>query len=176
MFTSILRVGDSISPSGIFFFALALVLLVTLGALVVGVDRYLDTRIPTLSNAVGDARAVGRLLETQLGYEVVLLENATRPAVVSALSRLSLELGPQDSVVIYYAGHGELVEATRQGYWQLADSRAGFRTSHPPRRRLQALRAHAGAGRRIADQRRAGADLARRPLRATAEIGTAAGW
>jgi hypothetical protein len=33
-------------------------------------------------------------------------------------------MAPQDSVVVYYAGHGELVEATGQGYWLLSDSTA----------------------------------------------------
>ena len=37
---------------------------------------------------------------------------------------MALELRPHDSVAIYYAGHGELVEATQLGYWQLADAQA----------------------------------------------------
>jgi hypothetical protein len=73
---------------------------------------------------VGDARALGDVLETQLGYETVVLENVTRKSMVSALNRLALELGPKDSVILYYAGHGELVEATKLGYWLLADSDA----------------------------------------------------
>jgi uncharacterized caspase-like protein len=91
-------------------------------ALVIGVDRYDDPTIPALANAVGDARAIGKVLESQLGYETVVLENATKKAVVSALNGLAVELGPKDSVILYYAGHGELVEATKLGYWQLSDS------------------------------------------------------
>ena len=93
-------------------------------ALVIGVDAYQDQRIPPLSNAVNDARSVARLFETALGYETVLLANATRSDVVSAMNQLALELGPADSVIVYYAGHGQLIEATGLGYWQLADSDA----------------------------------------------------
>lgn len=93
-------------------------------ALVVGVDQYDDARIPPLANAVSDARAVGRVFEKQLGYETVVLENASKAAVVRALNRLVVEMSPNDSVIVYYAGHGAIVESTGAGYWQLADSDA----------------------------------------------------
>lgn len=91
-------------------------------AVLVGVDRYADQAIPQLNNPVSDARAIANLFENNLGYETVVIENANKQAVVTALNKLALEMGPKDSVVIYYAGHGELVEATGQGYWQLSDS------------------------------------------------------
>jgi len=91
-------------------------------ALVIGVDRYDDPTIPALANAVGDARAIGKVLESQLGYETIVLENATKKALVAALNGLAVELGSKDSVILYYAGHGELVESTKLGYWQLSDS------------------------------------------------------
>ena len=93
-------------------------------AVVIGVDRYNDRTIPQLDNAVRDAKTIGQLLESSLGYETVVLENATKASIVRTLNRLAVELGPRDSVVVYYAGHGELVEATGLGYWQLADSEA----------------------------------------------------
>jgi filamentous hemagglutinin family protein len=93
-------------------------------AVVIGVDRYADPSMPPLANAVRDARAMANLFENTLGYETLLLENASKSAVVSALNRLTLLLGPNDSAVIYYAGHGYLLESTHLGYWQLADSDA----------------------------------------------------
>lgn len=91
-------------------------------AVFVGVDRYADQAIPQLNNPVSDARAIATLFENNLGYETVVIENANKQAVVTALNKLALEMSPKDSVVIYYAGHGELIEATGQGYWQLSDS------------------------------------------------------
>jgi filamentous hemagglutinin family protein len=93
-------------------------------ALVIGVDRYADASIPPLANAVRDARAMARLFEDTLGYDTIVLENASKASVVRALNRMAVELGPNDSAIIYYAGHGELIESTQLGYWLLADSDA----------------------------------------------------
>jgi hypothetical protein len=86
-------------------------------ALVVGIDRYDDKRIPQLDNAVNDARAIAQTFESSLGYEAVVLADPSRRTLIATLNRLALALRPQDSVVVYYAGHGELVPATQQGYW-----------------------------------------------------------
>jgi hypothetical protein len=93
-------------------------------ALVIGVNRYTDAEIPQLSNAVGDAQAIGRIFESQLGYESIVLENPSKQTVVAALNQLALALDPQDSVVVYYAGHGQLIDSTGLGYWLLSDSDA----------------------------------------------------
>jgi hypothetical protein len=91
-------------------------------ALVIGVDRYSDASIPSLSNAVNDAQAIAKVFEKRLGYQAVVIDNATKPAIVAAFNQLALTLGPRDSVIVYYAGHGELVETTKLGYWLLSDS------------------------------------------------------
>ena len=93
-------------------------------ALVIGVANYQDASIPELRNSVRDAKSVGQMLETKFGYETLVLEDASRASVVTALNRLALTAGPKDSVIVYYAGHGELVKATGLGYWLTADSRA----------------------------------------------------
>ncbi len=93
-------------------------------AVVVGIDQYADARIPRLANSVRDAQAVAQRLETALGYETVVLENPTKAALFRVLNRLTAESSPQDSVVLYYAGHGELVPQTGLGYWQPSDADA----------------------------------------------------
>ncbi len=93
-------------------------------AVVIGIDRYNDKSMPQLDNAVRDARSIGQLLEAKLGYEVITLPNANKGTVIRTLNRLAVEAGPRDSVIVYYAGHGELVQATGLGYWQLSDSGA----------------------------------------------------
>ena len=93
-------------------------------AILIGIDEYRDARIPRLGNAVRDAQAVAESLETHLGYETVVLENPDRATIFKVLNQLTAEVGPADSVVLYYAGHGELVEKTGQGYWQATDADA----------------------------------------------------
>ena len=91
-------------------------------ALVLGVSQYQDGSIPGLQNAARDAQAVGATLH-QLGYESLALIDPTRQEVVQALNRIALELDPEDSFTLYYAGHGELVSSTQTGYWILSDAR-----------------------------------------------------
>lgn len=96
-------------------------------ALIIGVNEYRDGSIPQLEGAVGDAEALAALAESQLGYETVLLRNPSKAELVAVLNKLALELRAQDSVLVYYAGHGDEVntpEGGKQGYWQLADSEA----------------------------------------------------
>ena len=91
-------------------------------AVLIGIDQYSDARIPRLGNAVSDARAVAAVLEGQLGYQTVVLANANRAGIFRALNQLVGQVGPADSVVLYYAGHGERAEKTGLGYWQPADA------------------------------------------------------
>lgn len=93
-------------------------------ALVIGVDSYADKRIPQLDNAVKDAQAVAKLLETSLGYEAIVIPNASKEAIVAALNKLAAEVDSDDSVIVYYAGHGAVVESTGLGYWQPANATA----------------------------------------------------
>ena len=82
-------------------------------ALVVGNTeyRYLDK----LKTAVFDADAVADLLEEQYGFKVTRLTNATRDAVLRALTNYRRELKPNDNLLIYYAGHGVLDSITQEG-------------------------------------------------------------
>lgn len=93
-------------------------------ALVIGIDNHADRRVPGLDNARADARAVADVLTRRLGYETTLLTDGTRATILGQLNRLVLEARTTDSVVIYYAGHGSVVEKTGLGYWQPADADA----------------------------------------------------
>ncbi|MFN9044142.1 MAG: YDG domain-containing protein [Betaproteobacteria bacterium] len=93
-------------------------------ALVIGINKYRDRRIPELLSAVNDAQGVGRSLEQRFGYETEVLPDATREELLRALNRLAVEARPGDSVVIYYAGHGVLLDDKQQGFWLPADADA----------------------------------------------------
>ncbi|MBY0240473.1 MAG: caspase family protein [Burkholderiaceae bacterium] len=96
-------------------------------AIVIGINQYTDPSIPQLDNAVPDADAVARQLEASMGYETRVLRNASRGEIVAALQNVARELDPNDSLVVYYAGHGYLREVPKgpaQGYWIPADGLA----------------------------------------------------
>lgn len=89
-----------------------------------GIDQYSDKSIPKLENTISDAEAVGQLFAERLGYEVRVIKNATKANVIQTLNQLSIDMEVNDSVVIYYAGHGFINEKTGNGYWIPSDASA----------------------------------------------------
>ncbi len=87
---------------------------------VIGINDY--QRVPGLNYAVNDARAVGHKLNN-LGFdEVILLENdqATKASIEGTLNGLANKVGLDDTVVVFFAGHGNTLEmpnGSRMGYW-----------------------------------------------------------
>ncbi|MSQ84660.1 MAG: hypothetical protein EXR77_17600 [Myxococcales bacterium] len=75
-------------------------------AVVIGIDAY--HHIPQLGGAVRDATRVGEYLKTQ-GFDVLTLTNdkATRGAITELIGdKLPSKVGPDDRVLIFFAGHG----------------------------------------------------------------------
>jgi len=98
---------------------------VTLGryhALVIGNDQY--GAYPKLTSAVSDSKKVGNVLQTRYGFKTRVLNNANRFEILSALNDLREALGPNDNLLVYFAGHGELEAGTQQGYWIPVDGQA----------------------------------------------------
>ncbi len=94
-------------------------------ALIVGNNDYQDrhNRWPQLETAVSGARAVARLLSQNYGFDdIEVLENATRRDTLKALERLSKRALPNDSVLVYYAGHGFLDSESARGFWVPVDA------------------------------------------------------
>lgn len=88
-------------------------------ALVIGNNNY--RHLPKLRTAVNDARAIADVLKGQYDFKVELLLNADRDAMVQAINRYR-GLGDRDNLVIYYAGHGVLDEASERGFWLPVDA------------------------------------------------------
>ena len=98
-------------------------------ALVIGLDKYTDKRIPQLVSAVSDARAISDAFSDQMGYEVTLLQNPSKAEIVKWFNRIVVEMNDTNSFVVYFAGHGELVEKTKMGYWIPGDASASDPTT-----------------------------------------------
>lgn len=89
-------------------------------ALIIGNDDYRN--LPALKTASNDARAVEQVLRTRYGFSTRLLLNATRYQTLSALNDLRERLTPQDNLLIYFAGHGELDPINDRGNWLPVDA------------------------------------------------------
>jgi uncharacterized caspase-like protein len=61
-------------------------------------------------------------LEVDYGFNVKLLENASRKEILRSLKHLRQSVSAKDNVLIYYAGHGYLDKDTDYGYWLPIDS------------------------------------------------------
>ncbi len=72
-------------------------------ALIVGMSNYVLAG--TLPNAARDAEAFNTFLKGQ-GFETDLVLNADRRGLAGALSNFSRKIGPDDTALFYYAGHG----------------------------------------------------------------------
>jgi WD40 repeat protein len=89
-------------------------------AIVVGINNYKKKSIPTLSNALNDARSVAEVLRKK-GFSVIELynENATKDRILDALKKIKQVSTNQDSTLFYFAGHGDGVSGSnnvREGY------------------------------------------------------------
>ncbi len=89
-------------------------------ALMIGIDHY--QHLEPLQTAVNDVEALQSVLMTRYGFSsdrmrLLLNEAATRRNIEGALIRLGQETNPQDSVLIYFAGHGEYSPGQKLGWW-----------------------------------------------------------
>jgi hypothetical protein len=93
-------------------------------AVVIGNNSYRDAGYAPLKTAASDATAVSNLLRDRYGYQTTLLLNSSRLEMLTALNDMREKLKPEDNLLIYYAGHGE-VDGKGQGYWVPSDGAAG---------------------------------------------------
>jgi len=82
-------------------------------ALLIGVDTYANAPWMNVSQTGADAQAIGQVLvdPQRCGYpadQVVLLNGAraTRAGIFAALDALAARAGADDTVLLFYAGHG----------------------------------------------------------------------
>lgn len=91
-------------------------------ALIIGNNDYKSRDYPDLVTAVNDAKKIDSVLRKQYGFNTKLLLDADRYSIMNAVSLLRKTLKSDDKLLIYYAGHGILDEATNQGYWLPVDA------------------------------------------------------
>jgi formylglycine-generating enzyme required for sulfatase activity len=91
-------------------------------ALIIGNNQYRE--LPRLETAANDAKALANVLRDKYGFMVELLLDADKHSILRAINRYRSDLGPDDNLLIYYAGHGWLDRETNTGFWQPVDAEA----------------------------------------------------
>jgi len=94
-------------------------------AVVIGNNDYKDPKNVwrPLNTAINDASVMAQLLNEKYAFsEVKLLKNATRRQILSAMSELSNVSKKEDSVLIFYAGHGWQNPKTQEAFWVPVDA------------------------------------------------------
>lgn len=90
-------------------------------ALVIGNNAY--RYVPQLQTAVADARAVDSILRERYSFQTKLLLNVGRQEIFQAISYYRQNIGTNDSLLIFYAGHGYFDRETDKAYWLPVDAR-----------------------------------------------------
>ena len=88
-------------------------------ALVIGNGHYPDANAP-LSQPINDARALSASLRRD-GFDVDVVEDATRDDMNRAVARLKSKIRPDSVVMLFFGGYG--VQAGRQSYMIPVDAR-----------------------------------------------------
>ncbi|MEE9397312.1 MAG: caspase family protein [Methylococcales bacterium] len=79
--------------------------------------------VSSLQTPLADIRSLKNILETVYGFEqVVTVEDGTKDTIVKAMYSLQTKIGKDDSLLIFYAGHGEQEKGFGgKGFWIPAD-------------------------------------------------------
>lgn len=103
-------------------------------ALVIGINSYPEMG-EDLDNAIRDARALYDVLAERYTFEkenMTLLLNPGREDLYVAFDKLSSRVGPNDNLLIFYAGHGLWEEDSGLGYWLPSNARKENRAAWFP--------------------------------------------
>ena len=101
-------------------------------ALLVGVNEYESDEIVDLYEPVEDAKSLRKVLLDNYEFtqeKTILLENPTRSNLLDSLENLATSIKANDSLLIFYAGHGYWDEKFKQGYWLPSDARQTTKAS-----------------------------------------------
>lgn len=90
-------------------------------AVLFGINSYKDP-IPGLETPIADVEGIADVLKNRYGYETRVLKNIGKAGIIEALNAVATEATPEDSVLLFYAGHGYLMEETNMGYWIPVDA------------------------------------------------------
>lgn len=113
-------------------------------ALLVGNNGY-TMPIPALETPIADVEKIAEVLRKRFGFETRVVHNASKAQIIQAVNLIADETAPDDNVLLFYAGHGYLMDDTKMGFWIPVDasvkSAANWISNTDISKLLQAIRA-----------------------------------
>lgn len=97
-------------------------------ALLIGESDYKDPRLGKLATPSNDVNQLGTILRNRYGFTVNIVVNKTRAEILKELDALAQKVGENDTLLIYYAGHGGMEKVRNgddRGYWLPIDAEYG---------------------------------------------------
>lgn len=85
-------------------------------ALLIGNNAY-QPPIPELDTPIADVSEVAKVLREHFGFETQILKNGTQSAIIDAFNKMAADTTPVDNVLLFYAGHGYLLNDIKMGFW-----------------------------------------------------------
>lgn len=93
-------------------------------ALIIGNEDYLF--MDNLRSPVRDSQRLQQVLEERYGFSTLLVTNATGINILNTINEFYDQIGENDNLLIYYAGHGHISRSdqsrTERGYWLPIDA------------------------------------------------------
>lgn len=93
-------------------------------ALIIGNQDYLY--IDDLRSPLKDAKRLKAVLEQKYGFSTLFIPNATEKNILNTINDFYDQIGEDDNLLIYYAGHGNIsrseLSRTERGYWLPVDA------------------------------------------------------
>ena len=89
-------------------------------ALIIGNNNY--DKHEDLDNAVNDAKDLEKVLREKYGFDTTLLLDVNAEQTREAIIQFTQNRKKTDNILIYYAGHGQLVKKQNRGYWLPIDA------------------------------------------------------
>jgi hypothetical protein len=89
-------------------------------ALIIGIEDYRDNSVTDLDYPIDDAAKVRDVLVSKYTFSannITFLQNPDRKKIIQSFHDLRNKVNENDSLFIFYAGHGFWDEDMRQGYW-----------------------------------------------------------
>jgi hypothetical protein len=109
-------------------------------ALIIAVQNYRDPSVNGLDHPIQDASRLKAILTGNYNFEernIIFLRDPDRATIIDKLDELTQKITANDSLLIFYAGHGYWDETLKQGFWLPSNAKRDTRSEWLPNSTLR---------------------------------------